>query len=229
MDFTTRFDSLKESYDVTSNSAITAKIDEAIAVAEPLTKRINTLNADYEKAMADEDTATADTLKEEAVALNSQLHKAYKLVQDEFLHLDQEMSIIFPHDNKESNIENLNASIASLEKGDGQEALDEYLWAIGTGWNALAFDKEVVDFFGKNMKEGIKGTWAEGRVDVPDCYADDVIRSVMAKVESGNNNFDAEVAELKALADEQQKQLDSIISGEMEGLDAIIKNLSQIK
>ena len=231
MDFTTRLEALKESYDdsVVSDSALIGKIDGAIESASPLAKKVTQLNVDYEKALADEDADTTASLREDAIALNTQLFEAYKAVQAEVLHLDQEMSIIFPHENRQSNIVNIRSAIESLEAGKAEEAYDEYLSGVGTGWNAMFFDKETVDFFGDGMKEGIAGTWAEGLVDVPDCYVDDVVRSLMDKVEKGDKDFSAEIKELQSIKKEQQDYLDEVIKKEKDGMDKLVKTFNDIK
>lgn len=231
MDFAARFESLKGSYDeaLVQNEELTANIDAAIAAAGPIAEKVNQLNADYAAAIEAGDTDVADKLRQEGIALNKKLHKAYKQVQDELLWLDGEMSIIFPHEARMWNVQNLQGAIAALEEGDAVTAYDEYLSGIGNGWNAMYFDKETVDYFNNRWMDGLEGTWAEGRIDPIDCYVDDIVRTLVDKGESGATDFSAEIAQLQELEKEQKALLDKVIEAEVEGMAAITKTLQSIK
>ena len=231
MDFAARFESLKGSYDeaLVQNEELTANIDAAIAAAEPIAEKVNQLNADYAAAIEAGDTDAADKLRQEGIELNKKLHKAYKQVQDELLWLDGEMSIVFPHEARMWNVQNLQGAIAALEEGDAVTAYDEYLSGIGNGWYAMYFDKETMDYFNNRWMEGLEGTWAEGRIDPIDCYVDDIVRTLVDKGESGATDFSAEIAQLQQLEKEQKALLDKVIQNEAEGMAAIADTLSGIK
>lgn len=230
MDFSTRFEALKDSYDesVVKDAQLSKKIDAAIEAAKPVTETINKLNADYAKAVREEDAQTADSIKSQALELNKELHRTYLQVQNVLLHLDQEMSIIFPHENRQSNILGLRAAISSLEAGNGQEACEEHLSGVGNGWYAMFFDKETLDFAAKSLGPGLKNTWAEGLLDVDDCDVQDVVRSLMKKTESKNTDYKDEIKTLKKLVSQQQKHLDKVISEEKSGLDELVKTLNEL-
>ncbi len=231
MDFGTRFEALKETIndEVSGDNQLAEKAEAAIEAAKPVTEKINKLNADYEAAVADGDTATAEDLRNEAIALNSQLHKTYKQVQDQLLHLDGEMTAVFPHETRQANVENLQGAIEALNDGDAETAYNDYLSGINNGWYAMFFDKETVDHFNNRWLEGIEGTWAEGKVDPMDCYVDEIIRSLMDKVESGNTDFSAEISQLQQLLEEQEALLDTVIQEEEASLDAITETLNSLK
>ena len=93
----------------------------------------------------------------------------------------------------------------------------------------MFFDKETVDHFNNRWLEGIEGTWAEGKVDPMDCYVDEIIRSLMDKVESGNTDFSAEISQLQQLLEEQEALLDTVIQEEEASLDAITETLNSLK
>lgn len=230
MDFSTRFEALKDSYDesVVKDEELREKIDAAIEAAKPVTEKINKLNAGYSKAVSEEDTQTADSIKKKAAALNKELHRTYLQVQKALLHLDQEMSIIFPHENRQSNILGLRAAIRSLETGNGQEAYEEHLSGVGNGWYAMFFDKEALDFAAKSFGPGLKNTWAEGLVDVDDCDVQDVVRSLMKKTEKKNTDYKNEIKTLKKLVNQQEKHLDKVISEEKSGLDKLVNTLNEL-
>lgn len=231
MDFTTRFESLKDSYDeeLINNEELMANIDAATEAAAPVAEKVNTMNAEYAEAIENGDTETAEKIRQEAIEYNKELHIAYKQIQDELLWLDGELSIVFPHEVKTGNILNLQGAIAALEDGDAETAYNDYLSGIGNGWYAMYFDKETMDYFNNHFEEGIKGTWAEGRAEPLDCYVDDIVRSLMDKVESGDKDFTAEIEQLKKLEAEQQALLDTIIADEIEGLSAITETLKAMK
>ena len=230
MDFGTRFEAFKESIDneISNDNQLTEKADGAIEAAKPVTEKINKLNEDYEKAVSDGDTEQADKLREEAIELNKQLHGAYKKVQDEFLYLDGEMTVVFPHETRQSNVQNLQGAIDALKDGDAETAYNDYLSGINNGWYAMYFDKETVDNFNDNFIEGVRGTWAEGNVDPMDCYVDDIIRSLMDKADSGSQDFADEISRLEQLKEDQKALLDTVIQQEEEGLDTITETLQTL-
>ena len=61
-----------------------------------------------------------------------------------------------------------------------------------------------------------------------DCYVDDIVRSIMAKAEAGETDFAAEIAELEALEAEQTELLNTVVSEEKAGLDAIVETLNAL-
>lgn len=228
MDFGTRFKAMKKSInkDLVADQELVDKINAAIEAASPVTEKVNHLNADYEAALADGDNDKASQLRQEAIALNLELHKIYKQVQDELLYLDGELSIVFPNETRQANVENLQGAITALKDGDAETAYNDYLSGINNGWYAMFFDKESVDYFNDGYLEGLEGTWAEGKADPMDCYVDDIIRSLMAKVESGDKDFSAEIAELETLEAEQTELLKQVVQKEKAGLDTLIEMLS---
>lgn len=230
MDFGTRFESLKESIDeeLVTDEALIKKIDAAIDTAEPVTEKINNLNSQYAEAIEAGDTDKAEAIRMDAIEFNLQLHKMYKQVQDELLHLDGDLSIVYPNETRQSNVQNLQGAISALEEGDAETAYNDYLSGINNGWNAMFFDKETVDYFNDGWLSGIEGTWAEGKVDPMDCYVDDVIRSLMDKVESGDTDFTDEINELETLLEEQNELLNKVIQDEKASLDTLEETLSEL-
>lgn len=230
MDFGTRFESLKESIDeeLVTDETLIKKIDAAIEAAEPVTEKINNLNSQYAEAIEAGDTDKAETIRMDAIEFNLQLHKTYKQVQDELLHLDGDLSVVYPNETRQSNVQNLQGAISALKEGDAETAYNDYLSGINNGWNAMFFDKETVDFFNDGWLSGIEGTWAEGKVDPMDCYVDDVIRSLMDKVESGDTDFTDEITELETLLEEQNELLNKVIQDEKASLDTLEEMLSEL-
>lgn len=230
MEFGTRFESLKESIDeeLVTDETLIKKIDVAIDAAEPVTEKINNLNSQYAEAIEAGDTDKAEAIRMDAIEFNLQLHKMYKQIQDELLHLDGDLSVVYPNETRQSNVQNLQGAISALEEGDAETAYNDYLSGINNGWNAMFFDKETVDYFNDGWLSGIEGTWAEGKVDPMDCYVDDVIRSLMDKVESGDTDFTDEITELETLLEEQNELLNKVIQDEKASLDTLEEMLSEL-
>ncbi|MBR0456200.1 MAG: M28 family peptidase [Firmicutes bacterium] len=224
LNFAARLKALKKSYDenLVQDEELMATIDELIAAAKPLNQKIKQINADYAAAVAAEDTEAADALLAEAAELNKKTRELYKAEQDVLLWLDGELSIVFPHETRQDNINNLQAGIDALAEGNAQEALDEYLWAVGNGWYAMYFDDETLTIDENRYEEGLKDTWAEGRTDVDTIEIDDTIRTIMEKSEAKDADYTEEIEALEALKAEQEDYLAEAIDKEKEGLSGLI-------
>lgn len=230
LDFAARFKALKESYDekLVQDEELIAVIDEAIASAKPVTKKINKLNSDYAEAVANGDAETAEALLAEAGELNKQTREVYKTVQDTILWLDGDFSIVFPHETRQDNINNLQGAIKALKKGNAEEARDDYLSSVGDGWYAKFFDEETLTINENSYAEGIKNTWAEGRVDIDNIDVNGVVVSLMEKTDA-NADYSKEIAKLKELKAEQEEYLAGAIEKEKTGLATVVEVLKALK
>ncbi len=231
LNFNARFRALKKSYDenLVQDEELMTKIDEVMAAAKPINKKIKELNASYAEAVAAGDTEKADSLLTEATELNKQTREMYKSVQDAILWLDGELSIVFPHETRQDNINNLQAGIDAIKDGNAQEALDEYLWAVGNGWYAMYFDEETMTIDENRYEEGLKDTWAEGRTDVDNIDIDNTIRSIMAKAEQEDADYTEELAKLEELKAEQEQYLSDVIEKEKADLQGLIDMFNEAK
>ena len=230
LDFAARFKALKESYDekLVQDEELIAVIDEAIASAKPVTKKINKLNSDYAEAVANGDAETAEALLAEAGELNKQTREVYKTVQDTILWLDGDFSIVFPHETRQDNINNLQGAIKALKKGNAEEARDDYLSSVGDGWYAKFFDEETLTINENSYAEGIKNTWAEGRVDIDNIDVNGVVVSLMEKTDA-DADYSKEIAKLKELKAEQEEYLAGAIEKEKTGLATVVEALKALK
>lgn len=231
LNFNARLKALKASYDenLVKDEELMATIDELMAAAKPVNQKIKKLNADYAEAVANEDAEAAEALQAEAVELNKKTRELYKAVQDALLWLDGDLGIVFPHETRQDNINNLQSGIDSIEAGDAQEALDEYLWAVGNGWYAMYFDDETLTIDENRYAAGLENTWAEGRADIDNIDIDDTVRSVMDKVEAEDSDFTDEVAKLKELKAEQEKYLNDAIAKEKTDLGQLIEQFKNFE
>jgi hypothetical protein len=216
LNFAARFEALKSSYtddNPAQNSVnfhLLANVDRAITAAQSLDNMIKVYNADYKTLLVKGDAERAGQMMENASGLNEKIFKAYKLIQDELLRLDWLMTYEFANEGIQSNIANLEAAIASLEDGNAEDAVYEYLSSIEFVTGATAFDKETCDYFIERMYTRLAGTWAEGRIVSKACYADDVVRSLLAKMAEENPDYAAEIAALGELMAEQEEILKGI-------------------
>jgi len=230
MDFSARFAALRDSYneEIVQDDELFAKIDAAVAAGEEAAAVVSSMNDAYDAAVESGDAEKAASLRDEAIAYNTKLYEYYKLVQDELLWFDGEMGIVFPHEVRQSNIENLNGALAALEEGDAVTAYDEYLSGIDNGWNAQFFDKETVDFFNASIKETLKRTWVEDKYDMDGCYVDEVVRSLMKKADGGSADFTDETAELEKLLEQQQEYLAATLESEKESMDKLAEAIAEL-
>lgn len=161
--------------------------------------------------------------KSDAVALNAQTQEIYKTLQDSLLGLDFGPEAINRHELYQNNIENIDKTIAALEKGNVQEAYDEYLWAIDWAWYDMFFDQETCDYMENQLFENRAGTWGDGLIKYPHCDIDDVVISLGEKYDAENPDVSSEIEQLKALRDVQQQYLDETYAEEKAGLEQAIK------
>lgn len=227
LDFGARFEALKESYDIVDDDDLIAIIDDAIEAAAPVTEKINQLNADYDAAVADGDTDTAEALLAEAKELNKQTHKAYRAIQDALLWLDGDLGIVFPHDVREDNITNLKGAIDALKDGDAVTASEEYLQNIGNAWYAMFFDEDTISYREGHYEEGLKDTWAEGRTDLDFCDVYGVNNLLQTK-NGADEDYSAEISKLESEKADQESKLADVIKKEKSDFKDIIKMLKNI-
>lgn len=230
LNFAARLEALQKSYDdsIVNDEELSEIIDKAIQAANPVTEKINKLNADYAAAIADGDTKTADAIADEAYELNKMLWKTFKEIQDTLLYLDSDFSVIFPHEARQDNIANLRSAISSLKEGNATEAYEEYLSCVGNGWEAMYFDKETVSFADETFEDGIKNTWAQNKVDIYNCDVQNVVRSLMKKADNKETDFSYEIKALKQEESKQLQLLDKAIEKEKSGLKEITKTLNNM-
>ncbi len=236
LDFSTRFESLKDSinsdvmddidFDTTELEKIT---DKAITAAQDAYKVVYAKNEEYKVAVEKGDYKTADKILVETEELYSKVLDIFKKAEDKFVRLTWEEDVIFPHEAPQSNLEMVEEAIEALEDRDGQKALDEYLYAIDNNWYAYEFSKDNYEFFSNIIEQEEDVTqWGYKRVISKERLYD-IIHSIMDKCEAGNDDFSNEIKELKKVKERQEKLLDITVSDEIKALDELIKELNSIK
>ncbi len=207
MNFTARLQDFEDS--LTDTDQFDTLLEDGYTAAAALEEKMKTVEESGEKT--------------EAVKLNKQTQEVYKTLQDYLLGLDFEPEAINKHELYQTNIDMLSQTINALEKGNIQEAYDEYLWAIDWAWYDMYFDQETCDYLENQLFENRKGTWGDGLVKYPHCDIDDVVISLGEKYDAENPDVSSEIEQLRTLRDIQQQYLDETYEEEKQGLQQAIK------
>jgi hypothetical protein len=208
LDFTSQTKRLGDSLDEDIAKAAGADTDAyAVAVsaydsaAGALAAKVKEVNTKYAEADTDEEKTAA---LGEARALNKSNLEIFKKTQEYLLGLSAETPIV-PHEWYQNNISLIDETTGYLETGDVATAADETAWQINgvAEWYAMAFDRATTargngTYQGKYASQN----WATDKVYE---FADveDATRSLIARYDEGNGNFDKE---LKIYADAKTAQ-----------------------
>lgn len=221
---------------------ITIDLDELNVRPMNFTARITDLedslakNADFDLTDAYEAAAAIDEKiaaveesgdKEAAIELNKQTQEIYQALQDALIGLNFDPEAIVKHELYQNNIEALDATIAALEKGNVQEAYDEYLWAIDWAWYEMYFDEEVCAYMEKQLFDNREGTWGDGLIIYPHAETYDIVASLGEKYDAEDPDVSAEINALKEIRDQQQKYLEETYASEKEGLAKAVELMNK--
>jgi hypothetical protein len=136
---------------------------------------------------------------------------------------------IFPHEHAQNNLDAINKSLESLEKGDVKTALDNDLFLVDNNWYAYSFDRETFDFFTNQVMDQAADrlSWGHTRVvGHEDLY--DVINSLQDKYDVKNPQVDSEMGALRTAAENQKGLLKTTIEQELAAVTAIEGKLQAI-
>ena len=230
LDFTRRFESMKESIDsdvfnlagVKKDNLIKA-IDEVYEVAQNVTERVNNINREFIECNQSGDLEKSEKLLKEGKDLNNKLLEIFKDAQDKFVRLTWEDEPIFPHERFQYNIESINKAIKALEVGDVDLALDEYLYLVDNNWYAYSFSEDTfMHFTNQVMNQPVERlNWGAGRVTSHENLYE-VINSLLLKYEKENPEVSEEIGSLKKSLENQNKML-------IETVDKQIEDIKDIK
>lgn len=165
--------------------------------------------------------------KEAAIEMNKQTQEIYQVLQDYWLGLDFEPEAVIRHELYQNNIEALDQTIAALEKGNVQEAYDEYLWAVDWAWYEMFFDEEVCEYMKKQLFENREGTWGDNLILYPHADTGDIVKSLGEKYDAENPDVSVEIKALKEIRDQQQQYLNQTYAYEKEGLEKAIELMNK--
>ena len=206
MDFTTRLTNFKDSLSDEGKEALGKSVDDALAAAESLEAKM----ADVELG-ADRDAA---------MALNEHTQEVYLALQDSLLGLDfMNVDAIIRHDMYEDNIENLDAAIDCLKKGDLETAFDEYLSSVDWSWYDMYFDKETCKYMKDQLFDKRDDTWGSDLIEFRHADTGSVVRSLKAKMNKKNPDVSKEIKKLKKIKKQQEGYLVKVYAAEKKGLE----------
>lgn len=236
LDFTERFEAMKESITADANMAAGADsqellkaIDRTITAATTITEKVNKINADYKAALLAGDEKQAQKLFDDNKEFNNKLREIYRDAQEHLVKLTWEDVQIFPHEHAQNNLDAINKSLESLEKGDVKTALDNDLFLVDNNWYAYSFDRETFDFFTNQVlgQPADRLSWGHARVvGHEDLY--DVINSLQDKYDATEPKVSSEIAALRTAAENQKSLLQTTIKHELEQVTAIEGKLKAI-
>lgn len=212
MNFTARIQAFEES--LTDTSDFDALFDEAYTVAAAMEEKMDAVEEGDDK--------------DAAVELNKQTQEIYKTLQDAWVGLDfMSVDANIRHEMYQNNLENLDAAIAALEKGNVAEAYDEYLWAVDWAWYDMYFDEETTDYMENQLFDNREGTWGDGLIEFPHADTWDVVQSLGEKYDAENPDVTDEIAVLKEIREQQQSYLDKVYAAEKEGLTKAVELMNK--
>ena len=202
------------------------------------------LNDDAQKQFADaikEAYAAADGLqavmdkteesRDDAAAteLNKKTQEVYLAFQDSLLGLDFiNVDAIIRHDMYEDNLDNIDATIEALEKGNIQEAYDEYLWAIDWSWYDMNFDKETCDYMKNQLFQKRDDTWGAGLIKYPHADTNAIVVSLRDKYDKEGADVSEEIEALKAIRAQQAGYLEQVYADELAGIQKATELMNAI-
>lgn len=174
------------------------------------------------------DMNKAETTAEEATAMNSEMRKIFTFAQNNIVAFDWEDNVQFPHDAVQTNMENLEASIKALEKGDVKTVVDDLLFNIDYNWYAYDWDKETYEHFVDQALKADKDklVWGEGMIVQGNENLFDVVKSLNGKYEESNADVSKEIATLKKALENQQKIGAKVIKDEIADINKLTEMMN---
>lgn len=236
LDFTRRFQAMKESIDSHVFNLAGAKeddlvksIDEVYEVAQKITERVNSINKEFIECKQNGDLKKSEEFLKEGKELNNKLLEIFKDAQDKFVRLTWEDEPIFPYERFQYNIESITKSIEALETGNVALALDEYLYLVDNNWYAYSFSEDTfMHFTNQVMEQPLERlNWGAGRVTSHENLYE-VINSLLPKYEEKNPEVSKEIDLLKKSLENQNKILRETVDKQIEDINDIKSKLESL-
>jgi len=215
MNFKARIKSFEKSLNDDAQKQFADAIKEAYAAADGL-------QAVMDKTEESRDDAAA-------TELNKKTQEVYLAFQDSLLGLDFiNVDAIIRHDMYEDNLDNIDATIEALEKGNIQEAYDEYLWAIDWSWYDMNFDKETCDYMKNQLFQKRDDTWGAGLIKYPHADTNAIVVSLRDKYDKEGADVSEEIEALKAIRAQQAGYLEQVYADELAGIQKATELMNAI-
>lgn len=192
------------------------------SAAEKAKQRILDLNIRYANAVKEgADPKLIDAVRDEGRNLNFKNLQIFKFAQDAFLGLMYEEPVV-PHEAPQKNIEQMEAVIEALERGDVVTAADEYAWKVNSvfEWYEMYFSPEVMDVHYDMFYSEANGHnlfWGTNKAFVP-AEVSKATRSLMLRYEDEGGDFAEEIAIYKKAIIDQGKVLKDLMAKEINNI-----------
>ena len=205
--------------------AFRAALEQMNTAAQAMKDRVETVNADYLQARAENDTEKMASPWAEGKALTDQNLKAFRYAQKNLLGLMYERPIV-PHEAPQENIQLCRDIIACLETGDVATAVDEYAWTVNNvlEWYAMYFSPEVIAIQDDML-------WGEGNQDnlywgtdigFTKADVDAATRSIFVRYEEEDGDFSQEIAVYQAAIEAQLRILGELGASETAAMTELV-------
>ena len=215
MNFKARIKNFEKSLNDDAQKQFADAIKEAYAAADGL------------QAVMDKTEESGDDAA--ATELNKKTQEVYLAFQDSLLGLDFiNVDAIIRHDMYEDNLDNIDATIKALEKGNIQEAYDEYLWAIDWSWYDMNFDKETCDYMKNQLFQKRDDTWGAGLIKYPHADTNAIVVSLRDKYDKEGADVSEEIEALKAIRAQQAGYLEQVYADELAGIQKATELMNAI-
>ncbi len=211
MDFTARLEDFEDSLD--DPNAFGALLEDAYEASAALEAKMSAVENEGDR--------------EEAIELNKRIQEIYIAFQDALLGLDFEPEAIIKHELYQNNIDALEDAIAALEKGEIQEAFDDYISAVDWAWYYMNFDVETCHYFEKQLFENRDSTWGASLIEYPHCDIGGVVISLAEKYDDEDADVSDEISSLKSLLTTEQGRLTRVLENERNGLEKALMLMKQ--
>ncbi len=234
LDFTSQVDRFKDATgdDATAimeeagvdMDAYQSSLDGLKTSASALKSQVEQVNDDYMKAWIDQDKDKMAELKAQGKKLTDQELKAFKFAQKSLINLMYERPVV-PHEAPIENITLSRSTIDALKEGDVVTAADEYAWKINNvlEWYNMYFSPEVMDILDKAFtEEGNPGNlyWGTG-IGFTQADVEEATRSIMARYDEKDGNYDKEIAVYKSAIKDQVKRVKSLSNQEIKDITSL--------
>ena len=149
-------------------AAYNAAIDALDAAGKARNEKIDQINTDYEKAVADGDADAAAALREEGAELNKNSLEAFRKVQDDFLK-DNDFQIYYGHAGVNDNANFLAGTVEGLENKT-LWADDEESGALDNAWQINAVHDYNFCIFSEATAAEVNGLYSPDYVTANDYW-----------------------------------------------------------
>ncbi|AZB44187.1 M28 family peptidase [Bacillus sp. FJAT-42376] len=190
---------------------------EATALADVLSAHLKNINLENNRN------------KEELANAEKEMMAIFQMTQGDLMKLDWGTQPVFAHEELQKNVTLLGQIIETLEKGEGQAALDELFYQIEDEWYSYHFDRSVVREIAESAVKQPKERlfWGADKI-VSDMDLSGIIQSVQKKASSKQADYRKEIEKLEEWKLSQEIELFKAIKKENDQMKQIKDRLKKV-